>query len=246
MMELGSDLARSGIAIYAVEQAQRSTSGLASRDTLQQLVGLTGGKWFPDGAAEEAIQQAMGEGQAMYQVGYRPPAARWDNKFHALSIAEGKGGVRLRVRAIKGYYGDKREADPQQRYALAAAGQVDASEIGIRATVAPSEKVKGWVHLQARVDADDLRLIEGTTYTGEVRVAFAYYINGWQPDITEEVSSKLNFTSQEHDAILRKGIIMVFDRPVRTGASKVRIIVRDPQSGAVGSLTIPVEALYTQ
>jgi VWFA-related protein len=245
---LGTDLARSGIAIYAVDQqTDRANPGLSSLDTLQQLAGLTGGQWFANGATEPAIRQAMSEGRAMYRIGYRPPLERWDNKFHRLRItAEGKGGIKLRVRSVVGYFGDKREADPWQRFALAAAGQADASEIGIRATSAPSEKVKGWIHLQVSVDAADLRLTEsaprGEAYTGQFLVAFGYYTTGWQTDLTEEIPIDLHLTAQEHDAILRDGVLLSFDRPVRAGASKIRIVVRDPQSGAVGSLTIPVSA----
>ena len=241
---LGTDLARSGIAVYAVDQqTDRVNPGLSSMDTLQQLADLTGGQWFSSGAAEQAILQAMREGRAMYRIGYRPPLERWDNKFHKLRIAaEGKGGIKLRVRSVGGYFGDKREADPWQRFALAAAGQADSSEIGIRATAAPSEKVKGWVHLQVSVDAADLRLTQAETYNGGFRVAFGYYTAGWQTDLTEEIPIDLRLTAQEHEAVLRDGVLLALDHPVRAGASKIRIVVRDPQSSAVGSLTVPVVA----
>jgi hypothetical protein len=174
VLQLGTDLARSGITVYAVDQAHRDTPGLNSSDTLQQLAGLTGGKWLPSDATEIAIQQAVTEGRATYQVGYSPPPGRWNNKFHRVRItAAAKGGARLRIRAINGYYGDQREADPLERLSLAVLGQSDAPGIGIWATAEPSEKLKGWFHFQIRVDPSDLHITSNAISVGRYRLAFA-------------------------------------------------------------------------
>jgi hypothetical protein len=93
------------------------------------------------------------------------------------------------------------------------------------------------------VDAADLSLTQGPTYTGRFLVTFGYYTNGWQTGLTEEVPTDLNLTTREYDAALRGGVALSVDRPVPAGASKIRIVVRDPESGAVGSLTVPVAGL---
>ena len=240
--DLGTSMARSGITVYAVDQMSRAEVGTNSMDTLQTLAGLTGGQWLSSNAIEEAIRQAMHEGPATYQVGYRPPLNRWDGKFHKLRItAQGAGGIKLRIRTIEGYFGDPREANPSDRVALAALGPVDDSGIGIQATAVPSESVKGWIQFQAWVDASDLHLTSGATYTGEFTVALAYYADGqWQPDLSAEMTKSLQLTPAEHEAVLQKGTSLSFSRPMPNGASKVRIVVRDAQSPAVGSLTIPI------
>jgi hypothetical protein len=175
------------------------------------------------------------------RIGYRPPIERWDNKFHNLRItAEGKGGIGLRVRTIDGYFGDALEADPRERSQPAAVGQADDSAIGIRAIATPNDKGKSWIRFEVRVDATDLLLTQGETYTGGFALSFASYTTGWQTDLIDEIPIALNLTASEHDAILRNGVVLSFERTVRPGASKVRIVVRDPQSGAVGSLTVPV------
>src|ERR1035438_1297111 len=110
---LGTDLARSGIAVYAVDQADRRTDDLTGQDTPQQIAGLTGGQWLPVNATARAIEQAISDGAATFQIGYIPPADRWDDKFHHLRVTSANKGVRLR--SIDGYFGDAREADPQQR-----------------------------------------------------------------------------------------------------------------------------------
>jgi VWFA-related protein len=234
---LGADLARSGIMVYAVDQEERTTSGMSSADTLQQIAGLTAGKWLL-GDTRKAIEQAVSEGPAAYQVGYIPLPERWDNKFHKLRVTTENKGARLR--AIDGYYGDVGEADPRQRLELAALGQSDDSEIGIRAAVTSSEQVNGWTHFQVRVDAADLQLTTGETYTGEISVTMAYYTTEWRPDAAKGIRTKLRLTPGEHDTIMRDGVNVSFDRQVPTGVHKVRIVICDNHSWAIGSLTVPL------
>jgi len=235
---IGTDLARSGITIYTVDQSERSTAGLNSMDTLRELSGLTAGQWLPSDHTEKAIALATSEGAATYQVGYVPPLDRWDGKYHKLRVtAENKN---TRLRGIDGYYGDSRAADPAERLALAALGGADDSGIGIRATAIPSETVKGWIHFQVRVDPADLELTSGETYAGQFAMRFAYYTNGWESASAPEIPTQLHLTRAEHDAALRDGVGVSLDRPLPAGVSKVRIVVRDVQSGAVGSLTVPV------
>jgi hypothetical protein len=225
--------------VYAVQQEERGTLGLNSGSTMQQVAGLTAGKWLP-GATGKAIEMAVSEGRATYQVGYIPPLDRWDNKFHKLRVTSENKAARLR--AIDGYYGDVREADPEQRFTRATLGPSDDSGIGIRAAVTASEKLKGWSHFQIRVDAADLQLTPGETYTGDFSVTMAYYldITGWQRDTSEGIRTKLRLTPGEHDTVMRDGVNLSFDRAVPAGVHKARIVVRDNQSGAVGSLTVPV------
>ena len=242
VVRLAMDLAHAGITVYAVEQQADLNPGFSSIDVLERLAGLTAGQWFSGGAVEEAMRQTAADGRATYRIAYRPPPDRWDNKFHNLYVAaEAKGGPRLRT--IDRYYGDQREADPRESFGLAVAGPSDATAIGIRAAVSPSRKGKGWMHFDIRVDAADLSLTQGPTYTGRFLVTFGYYTNGWQTGLTEEVPTDLNLTTREYDAALRGGVALSVDRPVPAGASKIRIVVRDPESGAVGSLTVPVAGL---
>jgi VWFA-related protein len=244
IQRLGSELAQSGIEVYGVEQADRNpTIGLHGVNMLQQFANVTGGQWFSNGATEEALRQAMSAGPAMYEVGYRPLPERWDDKFHELKItAAAKGGARLRVQTISGYFGEKVEQDEQRRAQLAAIGQVDATGIGISAAAGPSNKGPGWVHLKTRVDAADLHFSEGPAADTEIRVALAFYVNGWQPNLSEPVAFPLHFTAAQHAAVVRDGLTLLLDRPIRGDATMVRIVVDEPATNTVGSLTVPLHA----
>ena len=242
VMQMGTNVARSGIMIYTVRRVERTTVSFNSVDTMRLLAGLTAGQWLPSNATAKGIEQAVREGRATYEVGYIPSPDRWDNKFHKLRVSDENKGVRLR--AIDGYYGDVRETDPRQRLARATIGPSDDSGIGIRATVTPSGKVKGWSHFQVRVDAADLQLTHGEAYTGDFSVTLAYYTDttGWQPDNSEGIQTKLRLTPAELDTVMHDGVNLSFDRPVPASVHKTRIVVSDNQSGVVGSLTVAVAA----
>ena len=239
---LGNDLARAGIVLYAVDQSHRANMGTLSMDTLEQLASLTGGAWLPSDEIERAIQQALSEGAASYRVGYLPPLERWDNKFHKLRVTpdEKNNGVHLRV--PESYFGDTREADPRSRFSMAVLGDTDAFGVGIRVAVAPSAKVPEWLHFHVRVDAADLQLDPGDITTGEFDVTFAYYTTEWQRSTSARIPTQLHLTPAQRDTALRSGVDVAFDHPVPAGVRKIRIVVSDPHSGAVGSLTVPVAA----
>ena len=63
---------------------------------------MTGGR--PDAGKDigAAIQQAMTDVRASYQIGYYPPERNWDGKFHKLRITTKRKGVKLQGKT--GYY----------------------------------------------------------------------------------------------------------------------------------------------
>jgi hypothetical protein len=52
-----------------------------------------------------------------------------------------------------------------------------------------------------------------------------------------------SLSAEQRDAVLRDGLTLLLDRLIRPGASKIRIVVDEPQTNAVGSLTVPVGGL---
>jgi len=240
--QFGTDLARAGIALYAVDARRRAADGLAALDILRQLAGITAGQWFAGSAIAEAIRQAVADTRYMYQVGYIPPPDRWDNRFHRLQVTAEIRGNLLRMRSPEGYFGDARRADPRQRSTLAVVGPADDAGIGIRAAIAPSDRGQGWMHFEVRVNPGDLRLTNGDASTGAFRVSFAHYADAWQADSTAAIEAKLHLGPENRDNLLRDGVAVTFDRPLPSGARKMRIVVSDERSEAVGSLTIPLAA----
>jgi VWFA-related protein len=236
IQQLGTDLARSGIAVYGVDQS--SPRVLFGRDGMQQISMLTAGQWLPMNGSAKAIRMALGESDAAYRLAYVPPVGRWDNKFHNLRVVAVDKSIHLR--AIEGYYGDAESADPDQHFARAARGQADDPGIAIRAAASPSVVDKGATHFQVNVDAAGLSLTPGEETTGEFRVTLAYFSNGWQSKVAQEAPTQLRLSPAQRGAALRDGIPVGLDETIPAGVTMVRVVVRDAQSSAIGSLTIPI------
>src|SRR5262249_23294066 len=145
---------QAGIAVYTVDQQDRDTDGLLSRDTLTQMSTQTGGLWIPTDRTEAAISQAFSDERATYRIAYYAPLGNFDGRVHPLRITTSRKGVH--IRAVDQYFADPNEATPDGRFAIAALGPADATAIGIRATIDPSDRVASWIHFRVRVDASDL------------------------------------------------------------------------------------------
>jgi len=239
---LAGELTGAGISVYPVDQLERATSGMESKDTLWQLAELTGGAWFPSDFVAKAIAQAALDAHAMYRIAYVAAASNWDGKYHRLRVTCDRKGVQ--IRAMAGYDAAI-DASPLGRYAQAALGISDAQDIGIRATVTPSAKVPGWMHLQIHVDARDITLDSGDLYAGRFRVAFVDYVTEWGPNVDERSPVQVDLTAEQLNLATKDGIAVVLDRAVNLRARMMRVVIQDSASGAAGSVTIPISAVRT-
>lgn len=245
VVRLGSDLARAGITIYGVDQAVDHPDDLwLGTHTFDQLASATGGLWLSANNIDAAIRQVLTEGRSLYRVAYRPPLGNWDDELHKLRVSSSNS--RVRVRTLDSYFADKSVRDPDGRFRAAAGGVGDRGEIGIRTVVEASQKGKNWVRLKTQVDAADLDITGDTNLTGEMRVTVTYYVYGWRPDRSQEVAFPVALSKEQYAVVLRQGITLLLDRPLPAGVSKLRVVVLDVKSGAVGTLTLPVESAATQ
>lgn len=239
---LGMDIAQQNITVYAVDQVDRSKATLDNEgsDTLHQLADATGGIMFASDSTASAIARVMEEGRAMYQVSYAPPPGNWDGRYHAIKISSDRKDVRLRT--IAGYYADASESDPEMRFRRVASDPADQPDIGLRVTAEPSKEVAGWGHFAIRVNAADLQFeTSAPDFSGELGITFAEYTDSWEP-VAPEAPVRLNLTAVQREDVLRNGVIISRERPFPAGVQKVRIIVHDFTSGALGSVTIPAGA----
>lgn len=210
--------------------------GIESLATLNTFANLTGGR--PDAGKDigGAVRQALTDMRTSYYIGYYPPAANWDDKFHKLRITCTRKGVRLQAKT--GYYAWKEQPGEESTQAVRAAlaTRFDATEIGLTAKLVPDgDKLK----LAARIDAHDLVLVhQGDSYNGELRVAFG--IPGAQPVLGAVLPFDVKLSTAERDKALEQGIGVSQDLKLNDGTTAVRLVVVDRSSRALGSITLPV------
>ena len=82
----------------SIPPANRGTS----RDTLQRLASLTGGRIYVSGDAGKAITQSLDAVRGRYRLAFAPP--HQDGNYHKLRVSCARKGVR--IEAPRGYFAD--------------------------------------------------------------------------------------------------------------------------------------------
>lgn len=243
---------RSGVAIYPVRQVMigspdsmggPGTTGVGSLDTLDQFAQMTGGRPNAGKDIGAAVRQAITDMRTSYQIGYYPPAQNWDNKFHKLRITCTRKGVRIQAKTNYYAWDDAPGARSEQAIESAIGTTFDAAEIGLRASLSRDPKGGRTMHLDAHIDAHDIVLVQaGDEYNGELRLAVIGYASGADPRHGPVTPLELHLSAQDHDKALQQGISFVQDLTLPEEMERVRLIVFDRDSNAIGSVTVPVPA----
>ena len=219
-------------------------NGMESRAALEELADLTGGRPTSSKDFGAAVRQAVTDARTSYQLGYYAPPGNWDGKFHKLRITCTRKGVRIQARS--GYYALQEPSGARAQRAIEAAASTsfDATEIGVRGTVTPADPQNSrQVHMSWRIDGNDVVLAQdGDRYSGQLRLAVIEY----QPDgriaSSAVVPIDIHYNAAERDNSYKEGIDFTKDVMLEKDVNKLRFVVFDRGSNAVGSLTVPVGA----
>lgn len=264
LQRLTSTLDRADVAVYTVRQPESlapgagASSGAESRsaapadgpgitpataETLEQFAQLTGGYAFMTPDIRGAIARAASDARTSYRIGYEPPLGNWDGKYHKIRVTCARKGVKLETK--QGYYAfaDMAAEGDREKAALeaATASAFNATEIGLYARLTEHEPGTHSVELAIRVDAGDVSLAQaGEWATGRLAVSVVGYMKDGRTELfpAEEVTPKL--TAEQREKALREGIRVEERLVLAEGVERLRVLVYDRGSGAVGSLGIPL------
>jgi VWFA-related protein len=247
LRQVCQELEQAQVVVYPVEQSMRGAGaamGTESEQALQEFADLTGGRRYGSGRVDEALQQAMTDFRANYQIAYYSASAKPDGKRHKLRVTCARKEVRLQTEP--GFYAvaSLNPPDDVERVALEATthSPFDATEIGLRAGVSPDSGAKGNMRLEIRIEAADLLLRQAQDRrTGNISLWFvAYQAAGWgQPG--PPIPLNISLTPEQYETVMHDGIELHRALPAGTAIRKVRAIVVDRELGTVGSITIPIQ-----
>jgi len=247
-------LQQSQIVVYTVQ----TTAGAAAAEALDEITAITGGREYSGSRAVEAVQQAITDSRANYEIGYYPTTANPGEKHRKIRVICGRKEVRLQT--AHGFYAVPPQILPNgftptgfhfrevpREVDTAAHSPFDAPEIGIRARVSPdpvnpqnissgfARRTEFEVHIDA---ADLLPRRERDHVAGKVFVAFATYEEGLSQPSAPILYS---LTPEQIETATHGEIELHYAIPIAQAISKVRVIVFDEELGAVGSVTVPIQ-----
>jgi hypothetical protein len=116
----------------------------------------------------------------------------------------------------------------------------DISEIGLHATIAPSQ-APNTLKVDLRIAVPDLLLQEsGGQYDGHLTVMFSTRTATGPEGPPVGGNLDPHLTKEQHDTYLKDGVPISNEYPIGSATKFVRLIVADRATDLVGSLTIPV------
>ena len=239
-------LALSQVLLYPVDQSRRGAGEdptTYSAQTLEEASDITGGRRLTSDRASDGIAAALTDDRANYEIVYRIPSAKPDpKKRHKIRIATTRKDVR--VQSANAYYVlPPVPSDTLLRAAFENAihSPFEATDIGIRASVAPSADGKG-LNLSIFVDPADLMLgTSGDDHTGAIDFMIGAYGASGLDQASKPASFGLKLTPQEFETASRTGLSIRQTINVKDTTQRVRVIVYDPNLNSTGSLEIPVK-----
>ncbi len=228
-------------ATSGVGQTGGAGLGMASEETLDNFARMTGGRLDRGKDISATVTQAIKDVQSSYLLAYYPAAQNWDNKFHKLRVTCKRKGVHLQTKT--GYYAwaDLPGARAQQAFNMASAMNFDPAEIGLRATISRVATNSNVAHVDLNIDARDLALVpDGSEYNGDLRLSVVHYLGAGGAKRSPIVPFALHYTADQRDKALQGGIELTQDISIEPGETRLRVIVFDRGSNAVGSVSLPI------
>lgn len=217
-------------------------------DTLKLVADETGGRaFFNTNDIAGAMRRPIDDGSVLYVLGYYPTHNKWDGQFRRIKVEVNRRGVDVRHR--RGYTAsaspNRDEATREGALKLAILDPLESTAIGLdlRAARADDQNPRS-LTLTTRIDPRGVALERiGDRWQGQVDLLIAQATKSGALAVSVYTTLTLNLTAEQHEGVLRDGIIV--SRPVllAENAHQLRVVGRDARTGATGTLIVPAEHL---
>jgi VWFA-related protein len=215
-------------------------------DPMRELADGTGGRAYIDtNDLAQAIRDAIADTRLSYTLGYYPDGDESGGEFHAISIRVNQPGVELRHRT--GYF--NLPPQPQDEKARKAVLQemvsspLDATEIGIRAELNPVPGHPDQLECVLHIDPVSLQP-QGDRWIAALDVLFVEKDAGGRPFQGRTDELRLRLSPENYQRVAREGLVYRQIIESQSGATELRIVVRDAVSGAMGSVSALLSRIH--
>jgi VWFA-related protein len=229
---------RSGHMVTAGEEGEPRIAAMI------ELAKQTGGLAFYNAnGVSTGIRRAIDDAGVSYILGFYPPEAAWDGKYHQIGIKVNRSGVEVRGR--RGYFAGSPEAEsaPEREQALwlAAASPLEGAAIGIKVNVESNPLISWGQDIVLVIDPHDVRFeLVNDRMRAVVDVMLV------QQDASGRSLGGMKDTliyallPDSYQRASSDGLFFDEKLTVMPRASRVRVLVRDVSTGAVGSVSLRV------
>jgi VWFA-related protein len=236
-------------ALRASQRRLDAEQGL--RDTYRKLADETGGTaFYGNNDITEGMAKAFDDGRYAYTLGYYPDHGTWDGSFRKIQVKVSDEKVTVRYR--DGYYATPENAPSaaqvERQLQDAANSPLDSNAlsmmVSMRHVQAPSATTRE-LEFQIGVDVAQLLLEHaGGHWKGGIDLVFVQRDEIAQVVAADKKRVDVDFTDAQYQSLLGTGAI--FERHVTLvpTANDVRAIVRDANSGLIGTVTVLLKSFF--
>jgi len=213
-------------------------------DVLASLAVSTGGVFYHNtNRLGQAVNQALEDSGIVYVIDYYPSHNKWNGELHKLQVRTDRPGVKLRYRQNYRAIASPPVTPQSQQQMLAAIASSSLDFQGIQFTVEARPTAKADPILLVNVPASEVEMSsKDGKMVGQLEVWFLQKRASGEDVYNTHWKSDLLLPPGQYQAALRTGISLSGAFTLKPSAAKVRVIVRDSQSGKIGSVDVPVQA----
>jgi hypothetical protein len=192
-------------------------------------------------------QKVRDDGHHGYTIGYYPDHEKWNGKFHHVKITVRADGAQLRYR--QGYiavpYHVQSEKEVNAALQEAALNPLEATAIGMIVEGKLIEPTFSHnLQLRIGINPKQLRLQEShNQQKGGVDLIFVQRDSVGKILSAEKQHLDLKLPQAQYEFLAKAGIVLEHHMAIKPQATEIRVVVSDEGSGALGSVTIPVQSL---
>ncbi len=186
-----------------------------------------------------ALSGIVDDGNATYQLSFYPQGPA-DDQYHAIAVKPaGRRGLTLRYRT--GYLFAKEPATLKERFQAAVWKPLDTTEIAVTADVAPTGS---GTSVKLIIAAADLGMQQQAgRWMDKLDIFFIQRDDAGLRAQVEGQTLGMRLKSSTYQNILPIGVPFEHAVQLQPGMSSLRVLVVDENSGRMGSVTIPSEAM---
>ncbi len=235
----------------AVPGAAASLSDLMQQrlaSTQQMMQGIakdTGGEAFYNtNDLKNAFHRAIEDGSNFYSLAYVPSDRKWNGAYRKIEVKVDRGGFDLGYR--RGYYATESRPSPAQVErdfeSAMRPGIPDSTMVPFKIAVAPPGAASSELSITYDIRAENIAFQDasGGRKLAQIKfVAVAYGKDGESDGVVSQLGT-LNLASDSYNRMLKSGIRFRQQLRIKPGDSDVRVGVVDENSGAFGTLNVPL------
>jgi len=221
---------------------------VSGQEGLFYLANETGGELFKDANNfREQLERVLQRSTVTYLLAFQRSDLKADGAYHRLRVKTRLPGARLSYRA--GYYAPRPygEISPLEKSLLAAEGIASAaprSDLDVSLLVAPFRASEQRAYVPVIVEVTGPSLLSGQQKSDRLNLELYAYVSNRQGQMADFFTRRIALdVKQGREALAAAGVKYYGHLELRPGDYRVRVLVRDSESGRTGvqsaSLAVP-------